>query len=321
MKSSELWSSLSKELFAHVDAAFLRDFRRPGGPNSRLAAWDPFDKTMRYFKFMLFEAAKRRDHRFFECYRALGDVSIGAPVSVSVNGCSIDLDYLLAVDEFLFVESALPVGEIRSVVEVGGGFGRTAHAFLKLLPGLQSYTIVDLPEMLALSRAVIEQVVPEAAGKVHFISAMDADGWRGVTADLAINIDSFQEMPPETVRSYLTGLFQNCGAAYIKNPVGKYAPESIGLKVEDPAKLHDVFRLGLATEIVDIFSEDSLQSARDAYCLAYRPAPDWSVAARKPMDIFAYYEHVVYRRRNAKGPAGMSGEKNSDAGRIRGIAG
>jgi hypothetical protein len=104
-ETSELWKSLSHTLFANVDDAFTAGFRRPGGANSRLGAWDPFDPTMRYFKFILQMAAERQPDRFFLLYRALGKVDIGAPVSVKVRSCAINIDYLLSVQEYLFLES------------------------------------------------------------------------------------------------------------------------------------------------------------------------------------------------------------------------
>ena len=69
--SSRLWAELSDTLFANIDDHFVANFRRPGGANSRLGSWDPFDKTMRYFKFMLYSAAERQRPEFFEHYRRL----------------------------------------------------------------------------------------------------------------------------------------------------------------------------------------------------------------------------------------------------------
>jgi len=53
MQKSKLWDSLATNQFAKVDEIFLANFRQPGNVNNRLAAWDPYDKTMRYFKFLI----------------------------------------------------------------------------------------------------------------------------------------------------------------------------------------------------------------------------------------------------------------------------
>src|ERR1700683_5072052 len=112
---SDLWESLSQTLLAAIDDEFVANFRRPSGANHRLAAWDPFDGTMRYFKFMLYAAAERQPDRVFSLYRALGKVDVGGPVSVEVRSCAINIDYLLSVDEYMFLEAAGALEEKASV--------------------------------------------------------------------------------------------------------------------------------------------------------------------------------------------------------------
>ena len=48
---SELWTNITSSLFSKIDDVFIGTFRAPGGANSRLAAWDPLDKSMRYYNF------------------------------------------------------------------------------------------------------------------------------------------------------------------------------------------------------------------------------------------------------------------------------
>ncbi len=295
MEVSNLWKSLSNSLFAKLDNEFVATFRRAGGPNNRLGAWDPFDKTMRYFKFMLYTAAERQPDRFFELYRALGPVDIGEPVSVTVRSCKINIDYLFALEEFLFLESAFDLRAVRSVVEIGAGFGRTCHTLLALSDRIERYVIVDLAEVLELSRRVLAKAVPDQMHKIEFIDAVDTGAWHKVSADLAINIDSFQEMPPATIASYMSALISRCGYFYVKNPVAKYDPASIGITVDNSPTFTDVFSLGLCHDIVDVFDDVELAKARKAYLLAYRPTPSWQLVADSPMSMFPYLQHALYR--------------------------
>jgi putative sugar O-methyltransferase len=295
LEVSELWKSLSNTLFAKIDDEFVAAFRRPGGANSRLATWDPFDKTMRYFKFMLYTEAERQPHRFFELYRALGRVDVGQPVSVKIRSCDINIDYLFALEEFLFLEPAIAGDRVKSVVEIGAGFGRTCHTLLTLADQIESYTIVDLAHVLELSRRVLAEVIPDRVHKVRFVDAADTATWRNLTADLAINIDSFQEMPPAAIDAYMQGLVAQCGQFYAKNPVAKYHPESVGIAVENLAKFKDVFSLGYCRDVIDIFDDAALAKARKNYLLAYCPAPSWTVVAERPMSMFPYLHHALYR--------------------------
>jgi putative sugar O-methyltransferase len=292
---SNLWKTLCSDVFANTDEAFLRTFRNPGGANNRLAAWDPLDSTMRFFKFLLYTTAERQPEHFFSLYRKLGNVEIGGPVSVSLHSCAINIDYFLSVEEFMFLEASVGMSSIGSVVEIGAGFGRTCHALLALAPRLERYTIVDLPQVLALSRSVLAQVVPDHYDKIRFIDATEG-GWQEIQADLAINIDSFQEMPPSTIDAYMHGLIGKARFFYVKNPIGKYDPASIGLTKIDPQKMQDVYALGYCRDVIDIFNDAALAKARPRYLDAYRPGADWRTVADRAMELFPYYHHAVYAR-------------------------
>jgi putative sugar O-methyltransferase len=298
LEVSNLWKSLCADLFANTDDAFLETFRRPQGANNRLAAWDPFDKTMRYFKFLLYTAAERQPERFFALYRALGTVDLGQPVAITLRSCEINIDYFLSVDEFLFLESAIDIQSIRSVIEIGAGFGRTCHAVLAFCAAgqVEKYTIVDLPQVLELSRRALARLIPQYYHKVQFVDATSQSDWQGLSADLAINIDSFQEMPPATIDSYMKQLIANCRLFYVKNPIAKYDPKCIGLTVVDSRELQDVLSLGYCRDVIDIFNDVMLEKARSFYIDAYRPSSGWQLAAARPMEIFPYYHHALFSR-------------------------
>jgi len=294
---SQLWSELTGKLFDRIDDEFLTSFRAPGGANNRLAAWDALDGTARYFKFLLFALASAKPAAFFDQYRKLGNVDLGAPTTVTIRDCRINIDYYLSIDELLFLQEAADLSKVSSVVEIGAGFGRTCHAIL-CLTKVSRYVIVDLPEVLNLSSQYLRRVLPsEQYRKIEFINARETDRWTGVEADLSINIDSFQEMPPATIRSYAQNLVVYSRYHYCKNPIAKYSPASIGLK-DNNVKTADVFSLGLCRNIIDIFDNRVLESARQDYLEAYCPDPGWTVRASRPLDIFPYLQHALFENGN-----------------------
>ncbi len=296
MKVSRLWTELSNSLFQSIDPSALDDFRAPGGINRRLAAWDPQDRSLRYYKFLLFRVARQKSPAFYDLYRRLGPVDVGRPVSVSVEGCAINIDHLFAVEEFEFLSRATDIGTLRTVLEIGAGFGRTAQALLMLTPAIERYVIIDLPEVLRLSRLYLKHILPpKVFAKLSFVNALDGIV-DVVTPDLVINIDSFQEMPPETIAQYMRAPIAGARAFYCKNPIGKYDPASVGIEVRDPAALADVFSLGRCTDVIDIFDEAALTGARQRYVDAYRPGANWDAVAESPMEMFPYLHHVLYRR-------------------------
>jgi hypothetical protein len=211
---------------------------------------------------------------------------------VEARGRRVDLDYLLAAQEAAFLRAA-DLG-VRSVVEVGAGFGRTCHALVRNLP-LERYTIVDLPETLAISRRYLAAVLaPEELARVRFVPNTDAATAAG--ADLWINIDSFAEMEPAVVRAYLELVAGGGRWFYCRNPVCKYTPEMIGAAAVAPAALEAALRSGVCREVADIFSESALEPHRRRAEDLYRPGPAWRVLRSEPSVPYRYYQHLLYGR-------------------------
>ncbi len=143
--------------------------------------------------------------------------------------CQIDIDYLFAVEEFLFLHEHMNLHTVKKVVETDAGFGRTCHAILRLVDSVEEYTIVDLPDVLKLSQAYLKCTVPDYFDRITFVANDDVEAWSDLQPDLAINIDSFQEMPPEVIDEYMSKIISASSSFYCKNPTSKYTPECVGL--------------------------------------------------------------------------------------------
>lgn len=175
--------------------------------------------------------------------------------------------------------------------------GAQAQALVKLVENLTEYTIVDIPEVLALSRNYLAKVLSkEEYAKINFIDAFSLrqEEYEGNPVDLVINIDSFQEMPKETIRYYFERFIKDARFFYSKNAIGKYILESVGLYDVDEKQLLDVFSLGLSTDVIDIFNEDEIEKAREKHVVDYLPSQSFSVIAQEPLGIFPYYHNVLY---------------------------
>lgn len=305
MEASQLWQQLAKDLFRNVDETFLSNFREPGRANSRLAAWDPLDRTQRFFKFLLFNQCERKPDSFFALYERLGNTSIGNPVVIRVvragRSVEVNIDHFFSVEEYCFLSENLDISRIKSVIEIGGGFGRTAQALIRLSNSVESYTIIDLPEVLRLSSLYLKAVLNDHEfGKVRFISAFSlADGVDAVPdrPDLVINIDSLQEMTPQTIDFYMDNVVKKARYFYSKNAIGKYRPETIGVGGCGDGNLKDVFMLGRSRDVIDIFCNSELDDARARHVDAYRPSRQFVVEAEAPLGMFPYYHNVLYNNR------------------------
>ena len=297
MKTSKLWDSLAKNQFAKIDGSFLANFREPGNANNRLAAWDPFDKSMRYFKFLLFHQIQKKDREFFSNYAKIGLTSLGKPITInSPSGEKINIDHFFAIEEYTFLNANIKFDRIGHVVEIGAGFGRTAQALIKLAAKIKKYTIIDIPKVLTLSATYLENVLnKDEFSKLEFVNALSLSNgnYKLSNIDLVINIDSFQEMPAETIRYYFQHVINNSRFFYSKNTVGKYTPELVGLYDMDPNQMLDVFSLGFSVDVIDIFNEAELTTARQKHVKQYCPE-DFSAISQKPLGIFPYYLNVLY---------------------------
>lgn len=300
MKTSRLWGSLAKDKFAKIDKPFLSNFREPGNANNRLAVWDPLEKSMRYFKFLFFHQIQTKDDSFFSIYAKIGPTSLGNPPTLAgPAGQKLNLDHFFSVEEYVFLKTHLDFARIGHVMEIGAGFGRTAQALIRLAGNIRKYTIVDLPEVLSLSRSYLGKVLNKKEfAKLDFVNALSLSGDRPDfhAIDLVINIDSFQEMPKETIRYYFDRFIKNSRYFYSKNAVGKYRPESMGLYNVSEKQLLDVFSLGLSTDVIDVCSERELVRARKKHVGQYRPSRKFAVIAQAPLGMFPYYQNVLYRK-------------------------
>ncbi|MEO8677456.1 MAG: putative sugar O-methyltransferase [Vicinamibacterales bacterium] len=297
-KSSKLWEEVIRQQFASVDDEFLSGFRAPEGAQ-RFVAWSPYERSSRYLKFLLFAIADRQTAEFFDAYRKIGNCAVGNPLSIRYSDCDLNADYLAAVEEWLFLLRAGGLDGVERVAEIGAGFGRTCHTLMRLASSIREYTIIDLEPMLNLSRAYLQKAAPDLVDRVRFVSSLDGRTQDAVTADLVINIDSFQEMPPPVIDDYMRRIVAGARSFYCKNPVGKYLPGTVGLPDPGPHERPEVFELGYCRGVVDIFDDHALREARIAYLEAYRPSADrgvYTVAAAKPMEMFAYYHHALYVR-------------------------
>lgn len=295
-----LWEKLIKNEFSIIDEGFLRNFRAPGSAN-KFVAWDPYEQSARYLKFLLFTIAKKQDDEFFVAYKNLGNCNFGNPLSVKYADCDINADYLAAIEEYLFLGASNGLNGVNHVVEIGAGFGRTCHTILTLCSSVEKYTIIDLKPMLELSSAYLKRVVPDMFDRICFIGSDEYEKQELLTPDLVINIDSFQEMPPSVIDGYMGRVVNKASRFYCKNPIGKYLPTTVGLPDLDQSQLMDVFKLGYCQSVIDIFDDGNLQEARARYLDAYKPNGSlgfYMLAASKVMDLFPYFQHALYVRKS-----------------------
>ena len=217
-RASLLWQYCDRVCVGHGHHD-LRYFRSRGA-NSVFAQFNPSDNGVRYLRMLAYNLAGNLSS---SGWRRLQNTSnrnlVGDPITVTRNGEIFCMDYLQAALELEFMDAHLAADAPLTVLEIGAGYGRTAHG-MACNCKLSAYWIVDLPGCLSLSQQYLKQVLtPEMFSRFHFIPISELHRLENRHFDLAINIDSFAEMDRDTVRYYLDCIDRCCSLLYVKNPV------------------------------------------------------------------------------------------------------
>ncbi len=299
MKKSELWKQILEE---HMEDFNLDSFRHPGQLNSRLASWNPVEKSLRWYRSFLLLCAKTMSETQIEIYRNFGEVDLGSPISVGIvdkaqRPLNVNLDYLLSTIEVQFLSEYFQGNKpIKTILEIGAGFGRTCHAMLNSFNNIEKYTILDLPEMLEVSKSYLQRVLTtDKFEKVEFYST-DDEGLDFSKYDLSIQIDGLQEMDSKIIDNYYLVFFSKTRYFLSINPIGKYLPISAGLENVNEDTLQIVLNLGRSREIIDIWDLSDNEKVRLSHISNFNPG---SAVIGKTHDhpFFPHYQMTMYKNR------------------------
>jgi len=296
-QASGLWKSINSAVEDDAVNINLKTFRHPGSYNNRLASWDPDGNSFRYYKTILFNIATSLTERELSILDSISVRNIGSPVTVSTRGRSVCLDYLLSVKECSFIEQNVDAFAFGSILEIGAGFGRTAHSFLTNYQNIDSYTIIDLGVCLKLSERYLKEVLTESEfGKLRFVHVDDVASLGQEHFDMAINIDSMAEMEAVVVKNYQKFIDGHCQYFYCKNPIGKYAPESVGIQIRNTSEFQFAMTMGLMTKVVDIFDDQSIALEIESYLKNYAPSDSWRLVANSETQPWHYYHQAIFQK-------------------------
>jgi putative sugar O-methyltransferase len=131
---------------------------------------------------------------------ALSEPELGAPLPVRLDGRLISQDLANAALEVDAMTRALGGRRPAHILEIGGGYGRTAYALAHTFPDAK-YTIVDIEPAASISRWYLGELLP---GRVKVISPDEALELPGAAFDLAVSISSLHEMRLDQIAGYLS---------------------------------------------------------------------------------------------------------------------
>jgi putative sugar O-methyltransferase len=147
--------------------------------------------------------------------------TVGNPPELREGGRLVSQDLANSVLEFgSITEPPTDVSRIRTVLELGAGYGRSAYVFLRLMPHVR-YLIADIPPALYVCERYLSQVLPDRriftfrpftdygqvreeleSAQVAFLMPHQLDLLPERSVDLFVNISSLHEMRIEQIRYY-----------------------------------------------------------------------------------------------------------------------
>jgi putative sugar O-methyltransferase len=295
LQASPQWERILQNWVTEDAAADLSNFKADTR-NYSLSLWNPEANGIRYLKTLVFGLALHLGPDDWAKLRNIRNREVGNPLSVRVDGEAICMDYLQAVLELGFIEPRMDLRAAR-VLEIGAGYGRTCHAMLSN-HDLSEYWIVDLTNTLRISRAYLREVLNDAQyAKVRFVDLADIDQVAEAAGfDLCINIHSFAEMNPQTVRDYLDLIDEKCTAFYAKNPVGKFLDKQLDGHYKGSEAVQLALQSGPLRNVLDIFDSQAVAAAAPDYIAAYLPGDSWTCAADERGHPWSYYWQALYTK-------------------------
>lgn len=216
---------------------------------------DMSDEHKRFYQIfvrLLWEYTSRHDPE--KLLKRLKEPKFGQPFPVYWHGQLISQDLANSVLEYYSIRQAITrLPETATILEIGGGYGRTAYVFLSLSPKIR-YIMVDIPPALYIAQKYLTHVFPDRpaflfrnfssfkgvekklqAAQLIFLTPPQLELLPDKSVDIALNISSFQEMRREQINNYFQQIDRLIsGIFYFKQWHSNYIPfEEITITEDD----------------------------------------------------------------------------------------
>lgn len=164
----------------------------------------------------------------------IAEPAVGDPVVIRFGDLRLTEDLCHSVEERASILEGLTGRPLRSVLELGAGYGRVAYLLLRAHPGTR-YTIVDIPPALYVSQRYLTDVLPDlsvfrfrpfadhaavademAAADLVFLEPQQLELLPDRSFDLGATISTLHEMRPDQIAHYIQQLDRLCDAVYTK---------------------------------------------------------------------------------------------------------
>jgi len=183
--------------------------------------------------------------------------SLGNPPKIFYKNKLISQDIANSILEFKSIfDKNVSKNDIRTVADLGAGCGRDAVVFVRLLPNLKKYLVIDIPPALVIAEKYLSELFPQEKifnfrpfnsfseikeefekSKILFFLPNQIELLPNNIIDLFINISSLHEMRLDQIKYYfrqIERLTKPKGYFYFKEFKDSYvAFEDVHIRTED----------------------------------------------------------------------------------------
>ena len=164
---------------------------------------------------------KPRVRELLKKYKVPYSILGGCLRTVKIDGNDYSIHYLNLLDQHDHIATRIQFDNIRTVFEIGGGFGTNIHLLIENYPNIKKVIYLDIPPNLYVATQYLKAFYGKSVydyqkhKKVERISFSDTDDleiyciapWQieklNVSIDIFINSHSFVEMPERVVSNYV----------------------------------------------------------------------------------------------------------------------
>lgn len=131
---------------------------------------------------------------------------VGAPFSIQYRGRPVSIDLASSCCETAMLFSLLDMQKIKTIHEIGGGYGRLAYVLGQASPA--AYRLYDIEPSLGLARRYLRDVLPARAFEFGSPDKLEEP------CDLLVAMDCLHEMTRDQVEAYFEYADRNAGYFY-----------------------------------------------------------------------------------------------------------
>jgi putative sugar O-methyltransferase len=264
----------------------------------KIGTWDPNQNGVRYLKMLLFNLASTYSKDDFDILKNITNKNLINPYTIKMNDVEVDFDYIQTIDEINCM--SVYKNEYKKVLEIGAGYGRTCHALICNFPNIKEYIIFDLEKMLQISKKYLKEVLSnENFKKIKFIKVEKGlEQIDNLNFDLSIQIDAFNEMEGEDVKTYLEFVNKKCKYFYTKNPLGKYHDKSLDNHILGKNFINNALESGIVKSKIDIHDNLNMGEVVNIFLETYQPSTQWGLVSNSWSKPITFMWQALYKKNN-----------------------